>query len=260
MDDLAYRLGMDPVELRLRNEPDHDQTTGLPFSTRRLPDCLRQGAATFGWARRNPVPAVGPGRQPADRDGMAAAGYHTSRSQSDALARVNADGSADVQSATSEWAGHLHVDDAGGRRRASACRMSRVRFALGDSRFPAGAVALGLAHHGECRLGGVHSANMLRDRFIRTAVVDPGSPLYGRGPRRSTSDGRMCHSAMPARGESYQDLLRRRGWPSLDSQQTWSPDDADTTLLDVRLRRGVRRGRCRRSARHRADPADLRLL
>ena len=58
MDDLAHRLGMDPIELRLRNEPDVDQTTGMPFSTRRLTDCLRQGAATFGWNRRNPTPGV----------------------------------------------------------------------------------------------------------------------------------------------------------------------------------------------------------
>jgi len=58
MDDLAHRLGMDPIELRLRNEPDVDQTTGRPFSTRRLTDCLHQGAATFGWNRRNPTPGV----------------------------------------------------------------------------------------------------------------------------------------------------------------------------------------------------------
>jgi xanthine dehydrogenase YagR molybdenum-binding subunit len=48
MDDLAHRLAMDPVELRLRNEPDRDQTNGMPFSTRRLTDCLTQGAARFG--------------------------------------------------------------------------------------------------------------------------------------------------------------------------------------------------------------------
>ena len=72
------------------------------------------------------------------------------------------------------------------------------------------------------------TANMLRDRFIRTAVVDPGSPLTGLRPEDVTvADGRMFHTGDPGRGESYQDLLRRRGWPNLDSQQTWSPDDAD---------------------------------
>ena len=69
MDELAHRLGLDPVELRLRNEPAVDQTTGMPFSTRRLPDCLRQGAATFGWAQRNPVPRTRPRRRSTRRDG-----------------------------------------------------------------------------------------------------------------------------------------------------------------------------------------------
>jgi xanthine dehydrogenase YagR molybdenum-binding subunit len=72
------------------------------------------------------------------------------------------------------------------------------------------------------------TANMLRDRFIRTAVVDPASPLNGFRPEDvSVSDGRMFHAGDPARGESYQDLLQRRRWGNLDAQQTWTPDDAD---------------------------------
>jgi xanthine dehydrogenase YagR molybdenum-binding subunit len=229
MDELAHRLGMDPVELRLRNEPDHDQTTGIPFSTRRLPDCLRQGAASFGWGQRNPVPgAVRDGDQLIGM-GMAAAGYHTSRSESDALARVNADGSADVQSATSDMGPGTYTSMTQVAADALGLPMSRVRFALGDSRFPKAP-----SHSGSRTMASVGSAvftasNMLRDRFIRTAVVDPGSPLSGARPDEVTVvDGRMTLTADAARGESYQDLLRRRGLPSLDSRQTWSPGDEDT--------------------------------
>jgi xanthine dehydrogenase YagR molybdenum-binding subunit len=69
---------------------------------------------------------------------------------------------------------------------------------------------------------------MLRDRFIRTAIVDPKSPLVGLRPEEvAVIDGRMFATARPERGESYQDLLRRRGWASLDTEQTWTPDDAD---------------------------------
>src|SRR5262249_59227354 len=56
IDDLAFRVGLDPIDLRLRNQPNLDQTNGLPFSTPRLADCLRQGANAFGWSARNPVP------------------------------------------------------------------------------------------------------------------------------------------------------------------------------------------------------------
>ncbi|GAA1854205.1 xanthine dehydrogenase family protein molybdopterin-binding subunit [Asanoa iriomotensis] len=59
MDELAEACGVDPVELRLRNDTADDPTTGLPFSSRRLADCLRVGADRFGWAGRDPRPAVG---------------------------------------------------------------------------------------------------------------------------------------------------------------------------------------------------------
>jgi xanthine dehydrogenase YagR molybdenum-binding subunit len=80
MDDLAYQLGMDPIELRLRNEPDRDLSEDLPFSTRRLTDCFAKGGDTFGWSRRNPtLRSTREGNQLIGL-GMAAAGYHTSRS------------------------------------------------------------------------------------------------------------------------------------------------------------------------------------
>jgi len=70
--------------------------------------------------------------------------------------------------------------------------------------------------------------NVSWDRKIRTAVTDPKSPLSGVAPQGVTdADGRMSVIADPARGETYQDLLRRRGLPNLDIRQSWSPDDAD---------------------------------
>ena len=228
IDDLAHRLGTDPIELRLRNEPDHDQTNGMPFSTRRLTECLNQGAASFGWSARNPTP-----RAVRDGDvlvgiGVAAAGYHTNRSEASALVRINADGTADVCSATGDMGPGTYTSMAQVAADALGLPMARVRFALGDSRYPQAP-----SHSGSRTMVSVGSAvfkaaNSLRDRLIRTAVVDPGSPLNGSAPDGvAVGDGRMFRFDDPARGETYQDLLRRRGWPSLDSQQTWTPDDAD---------------------------------
>ena len=56
MDELALACGLDPIELRVRNEPELDPDTGLPFNQRRLIDCLREGAARFGWDERDPRP------------------------------------------------------------------------------------------------------------------------------------------------------------------------------------------------------------
>jgi xanthine dehydrogenase YagR molybdenum-binding subunit len=231
MDDLAHRLGMDPIEVRLRNEPDVDQSAGMPFSTRRLTDCLGQGAATFGWNRRNPTPGATRDGDHLVGIGMAAAAHHTSRSQCAAIARVLADGTAEVQSGTSDMGPGTYTSMTQVAADALGMPLGRVRFALGDSRFPAAP-----PHSGSQTMASVGSAvftaaNMLRDRFIRMAVIDPESPLHGLRPEDvAVTDGRMFSTiskAGPERAETYQDLLRRRGWPSLDSEQTWTPSDAD---------------------------------
>src|SRR5947207_11474615 len=58
MDELAVACGLDPIELRVRNEPAVDPETGRPFSSRGLVACLREGAQRFGWAKRDPKPRV----------------------------------------------------------------------------------------------------------------------------------------------------------------------------------------------------------
>jgi len=54
LDELAEMLGIDPIELRVRNEPAVDPETGRPWSSRHLVECLREGAQRFGWADRPP--------------------------------------------------------------------------------------------------------------------------------------------------------------------------------------------------------------
>jgi xanthine dehydrogenase YagR molybdenum-binding subunit len=58
VDELAIALGMDPIELRIRNEPDKDPTEGTPFSSRHIVAAWRAGAERFGWAKRNPSPGA----------------------------------------------------------------------------------------------------------------------------------------------------------------------------------------------------------
>lgn len=228
MDDLAHRLDIDPIELRLRNEPDHDQTDGLPFSTRRLAECLRRGADEFGWSRRKSTPRSTRDGSQLLGFGMAAAGYHTGRNESDALARINADGTADVQSATSDMGPGTYTSMSQVAADALGLPIDRVRFGLGDSTYPNAP-----SHAGSHTMASVGSAvftvaNSLRDRLIRTTVVDPASPLNGARPEDvEVSDGKMFLSRDPSRAESYRDLLTRRGWPSVDSHGSWTPDAAD---------------------------------
>ncbi|WP_319435628.1 xanthine dehydrogenase family protein molybdopterin-binding subunit [Mycobacterium sp. RTGN5] len=227
IDDLAHRLGMDPVELRRRNEPERDPSTDQPFSTRRLTDCFQQGAATFGWSKRNPTPRATRDGNQLIGIGTAAGVYHTLVNPCTVTARINPDGTADVQTATGDMGPGTYTSMTQVAADALGLPLARVRFALGDSTMPPAPV-----HGGSTTMASVGSAVqktglMLRDRLIRTAVLDPGSPLNGLRPEQVTvADGRMFATAEPGRGESYQDLLRRRGWGPLDAEQTWTPDEA----------------------------------
>ncbi|MFK3982102.1 xanthine dehydrogenase family protein molybdopterin-binding subunit [Micromonospora sp. NPDC050397] len=58
IDEMAVACGLDPIEFRVRNEPTEHPTTGLPFSSRNLVECLRDGARRFGWEGRDPTPGL----------------------------------------------------------------------------------------------------------------------------------------------------------------------------------------------------------
>ena len=58
IDELAEQIGIDPIELRIRNEPETDPTSGRPFSSRHLVEAFRTGAERFGWAKRDPRPGA----------------------------------------------------------------------------------------------------------------------------------------------------------------------------------------------------------
>ena len=114
MDELAVALNVDPVELRLRNEPEQDEGKKLPFSSRSTRECYRAAAERFGWSRRNPEPrSMRDGRWLIGW-GMATATYPMNYAPASAMARLLPDGTAEVMSASSDMGpGTWTSDDAG---------------------------------------------------------------------------------------------------------------------------------------------------
>ncbi|MFF4031580.1 xanthine dehydrogenase family protein molybdopterin-binding subunit [Streptomyces sviceus] len=210
MDELAHELGVDPIELRLRNEPADDESSSLPFSTRRLRECYRTGAREFGWHRRNPKP-----RSTRDGDwligmGMAAGVYDTMRSEAQASVRLDADGTALVQSSTSDMGPGTATSMSQVAADALGLTMRQVTFRLGDSLMPPAPV-----HAGSQTMASVGSAvqdgcDKLRRQAITLAVGDEGSPLYGVDAADIVvRGGRLYVKDEPTRGETYQRLLAR---------------------------------------------------
>jgi xanthine dehydrogenase YagR molybdenum-binding subunit len=92
MDELAIACGLDPIELRARNEPETDPETGLPFSSRGLQECMRLGAERFGWDGRDPAPSARRDGRWLVGTGVASSTYPARRMPSSAFARALPDG------------------------------------------------------------------------------------------------------------------------------------------------------------------------
>jgi xanthine dehydrogenase YagR molybdenum-binding subunit len=92
MDELAIASGIDPVELRIRNEPEVEPESGVPFSSRHLVACLSEGAERFGWAGRDPTPGTRRDGRWLIGTGVASSTYPARRRPSQAIARAEPDG------------------------------------------------------------------------------------------------------------------------------------------------------------------------
>jgi xanthine dehydrogenase YagR molybdenum-binding subunit len=138
MDELADALGMDPIELRIRNEPTLDPERGVPFSDRRLVECMREGARRFGWDRRPARPASLREGQWLVGYGMAAAIRMHFQGPTKVRVRMGPDGIAVVQSDMTDIGTGTYTIVAQVAAEALGLPIDRVRVELGRSDYPRG--------------------------------------------------------------------------------------------------------------------------
>jgi len=138
MDELAEKLGMDPVELRIRNEPKTvPSKPEMPFSDRHLVQCLREGAKRFGWSQRKAKPAQ-------VRDGRwlvgmgVAGGFRGAPTQkSGARVKLGTDGHVTVETDMTDIGTGTYTIVAQTAAETIGLPLDKVRVVLGDSSFPA---------------------------------------------------------------------------------------------------------------------------
>jgi xanthine dehydrogenase YagR molybdenum-binding subunit len=190
MDELAVALDVDPVELRLRNEPQMDEFRKLPFSSRSTRECYRVAAARFGWSRRSPKPrSMRDGRWLIGY-GMASATYPMNYAPASARARLLPDGRAEVTSAASDMGPGTWTSMTQVAAEALGLPIERVKFTLGDTRLPRAPV-----HGGSLTMASVGSAvqaacRMAREQALaRSGVDDLGEALRRLGqPVEASAD------------------------------------------------------------------------
>ena len=210
IDELAVELDIDPIELRIRNEPDKDPSTGLPFSSRRIVDAWRAGAERFGWERR-----AQPGTR---REGewlvgtgcaMGTYPYHrfpggAARITLDKTGRATiAVPAADMGMGTSTTQTIVTADRLG-------LPLERVAIAYGDSSFPGNLLAGGSSQTASIAGAVISAQRALVEQLL--ALTGDESPLAGLTPDEvGGRDEGLCELADPGRWESYAEILARAG-------------------------------------------------
>ncbi|HEU4598043.1 MAG TPA: xanthine dehydrogenase family protein molybdopterin-binding subunit [Pyrinomonadaceae bacterium] len=210
MDELAYALKIDPLELRLINYAETDPESGRPFSSKALRECYRLGAEKFGWKERKMEPR-------SMRDGRLLVGWGTATGiwgafQMPATARITfkADGTAHVVSATSDIGPGTYTVVTMIAAEYLGLTPDRVQFELGNTKFPRApaqggswtTASVGSAVHGAALAVGA--------RLLALANREESSPLKGANAADvEMLDGRLRLKADPSKSVSISDVMRR---------------------------------------------------
>jgi xanthine dehydrogenase YagR molybdenum-binding subunit len=226
IDELAYEVGLDPLEIRLLNYAEHDQHANKPWSTRQLREAFAVGAERFGWSKRSPTPRSMRSGNQLIGWGVAAGMYPMRRTAGQAMVRLLADGTVEVVSAAIDMGQGTYTILAQTAAEALGVPVERVTVRLGDSTLPLAPVAGG-SQLANLMTGAVHKAALAaRDELIGLSLNDPKSPF--RDLQANTlpmSDGRINGMAF---GEFLQAIGRERIEVLRDTfaENGINPDDA----------------------------------
>jgi len=227
MDELAYELGIDPLQLRLQNYTERDPGKDLPYSSKSLRECYERGAERFGWSRRNPAP-----RSMREGDtlvgwGMATATYPTNRSQGKASATLHPDGRAVFRSSTQDLGTGTYTVMTQIAADALGVPVERVEFELGNSQLPEAPVSGGSTTVASVGPAVQAAGHALRLKLAGIAIADEGSPLFGLlADEIDVHDGELFVRAEPSKREAMAAIVARHGGEPVEVEASADPGDA----------------------------------
>jgi len=208
MNELARELNIDPVQLRVLNEPKIDESSGLPFSSRHLLECFQLGAEKFGWSKRNAE--VGSMK----RDGltlgwgMAGCSWIAARFNAAANVQLRDDGTCRVASATQDIGTGTYTILVQLAAERLGIPLDKVEVELGDTTLPEGPLSGGSIATGSVVNAVFAAADEAIGSLKLVAVSSPGSPFAGHKPDDLEFKNGQMFCKDSAQGVSFAELLR----------------------------------------------------
>jgi xanthine dehydrogenase YagR molybdenum-binding subunit len=245
MDELAEKLELDPIELRLRNEPDEDPERHVPYSSRHLAACLREGATRFGWASRDSRPGqVRDGRWLVGM-GVAVATRGNPLQPSKATVRLGPDGIATVRMAMTDIGTGTYTILTQIAADMLGLPPARIRIEIGDTAFPEAAGSggsFGAASSGSALFD---ACDRLRGKLAAAAGVDARAVGFADGRLEGGGQSRRLTDLVGASGLEADGEIQPGNTEHAFSQQSYGAHfaevgvDADTGEVRVRRMLGV---------------------
>src|ERR1700726_2335503 len=211
MNELADQLKIDPVRLRVLNEPKIDESLGIPFSSRHFLECLELGAEKFGWSKRNP----GGGRMKRHGLvlgwGLAGCAWVAARFPAEANVQLRDDGTARVASGTQDIGTGTYTILAQLTSQKTGVPLDKVEVVLGDTSLPAGPISGGSMVTGSMVPAVFAAADNAIASLLNIATTTPGSQFGKRKPADLAFEGGrvFVKADGPAESVSFADVLRR---------------------------------------------------
>ena len=241
MDELADALKLDPVELRIRNEPTEDPTRHIPYSTRQLVPCLKEGARLFGWEKRNPTPGQVRDGQWLVGFGVAAASRGNPLQSAKASLRIGPDGIATVRMAMTDigTGSYTILTQIAGEMLGLA--PDRIRMELGDTDFPPSSGSGGSFGAGSAGSALYDACMTMREKLLAAANMPMAGAIFADGRITSGNRSATLASLAGAGGMEAMGAIQPGDMHKLYSQQSYGSHFAevgvDVDTGEVRLRR-----------------------
>lgn len=192
MDELAIKLNMDPLELRLKNDAERDEGRNLPFSSRHLKECYQTGAEKIGWKQR--TPQVGSMR----RDGkiigwgLAGASWAAARVPAQATVELCPNGRVCVRCATQDVGTGTYTIFAQVVHSKTGVPLDRIDVFLGDTRLPDGPTSGGSMVTSAILPAATSATDKAVTRLLHIAALTQASPFHGEKPESlALAEGRV---------------------------------------------------------------------